>query len=130
MSIQTRKSSQWFYARWKANGKVFCRRLDVKIVGKPGERRYEEARSRAMEQAKALRISTSWHTADFYRKMADALEADAAQRERTEKRPSVRLDNLVSAWARTAHRGSALWAAAVVRDFGRLSDGRRRAGPS
>lgn len=62
MSLEIRKTSQWWYGRWTVNGKVYCKNLGIKIAGKrpgslteEGDRRFEQSRARAQAEQDRLR---------------------------------------------------------------------------
>ena len=54
MSLEIRKTSQWFYGRWQAHGKKYCKNLNVKIAGRRpaslaerGDKAFEKSRAKA-----------------------------------------------------------------------------------
>jgi integrase len=54
MALEIRKTSKWWYGRWMKNGVRSCSKLDVAIVGKPGEAAFELSRQKAQEALEKL----------------------------------------------------------------------------
>lgn len=54
MNVETRKSSQFWYGRWSANGQRFCKRLRVAVRGEPGSREHLASRIEALKALEDL----------------------------------------------------------------------------
>lgn len=54
MAVETRPTSQYWYGRWQENGGRRCKRLGVRVAGKPGTEAFEASREAAEEELRAL----------------------------------------------------------------------------
>jgi integrase len=47
MPVETRPTSQFWYGRWRRNGRRQCKRLKVRVAGEPGSPEFDQSRDRA-----------------------------------------------------------------------------------
>jgi integrase len=101
MSVERRKTSGFWYSVVQIRGKRLVRRLDAPVRGEPGSREFEASRTAAQAEERALKAQVSAGGAAYHRRVADALEAEAAaQAGQFGKTPFADSDGVWKAWLR------------------------------
>lgn len=92
MSLETKPGSRWWYARWMRNGKRFFARLNVEVVGQPGDGDYEVSRKIALD---AYRVTVAGAREE---KRPEDLVQEIHRVKFGRRIGSIELSNLFDAW--------------------------------
>lgn len=99
MALEMRKTSQWWYGRWKAKNKSYCKNLNVKIAGErprslsqKGDTNFEKSRAKAEGALQRLRDESKRkaHAEDLVQTLHEIRTG--------ENIGSIALSDLVDAW--------------------------------